>query len=245
MTWRGRRWLLLPERAAWLADAGLLLIADPHIGKGAAFQASGVPAPETTADDLGRLARAVLAVGARRLVVLGDLLHAPHSRRREVLEQLVAWRARLPGLDVTLVRGNHDLGAGDPPAEAEIRCVDEPHEAFGLELRHQPRPTDPRGARDDRPPSLAGHVHPAVCLRDLAGVVRLPCFLFGASEALLPAFGSFTGMHSVRRGDEACYVVTPDGVMPAPRRRRRLADRPNRGPAASGDSPDVPGRKPH
>ena len=52
----GRCLHLLPERAAWLPDAGLLLVADVHFGKAASFRRLGVPVPRgTTGANLARL----------------------------------------------------------------------------------------------------------------------------------------------------------------------------------------------
>jgi metallophosphoesterase superfamily enzyme len=40
-------------------------------------------------------------------------------------------------------------------------------------------------------------VHPGVFLRGTADTERLPCFVLGARRAILPAFGSFTGLATV------------------------------------------------
>ncbi len=57
----GARLVPLPERALWLPDAGLLLVADAHIGKAQSFRRLGVPVPEgTTAGTLARLDAAKL-----------------------------------------------------------------------------------------------------------------------------------------------------------------------------------------
>ena len=44
---------LLPERAAYLAERQLLLVADAHFGKATSFRRLGVPVPQgSTADNL-------------------------------------------------------------------------------------------------------------------------------------------------------------------------------------------------
>jgi len=48
--------------------------------------------------------------------------------------------------------------------------------------------------------SLTGHVHPARVLQGRgrgADRVRLPCFVFSDKRGILPAFGVFTGHHTV------------------------------------------------
>ncbi|MGC4007242.1 MAG: hypothetical protein QM811_30585 [Pirellulales bacterium] len=111
-------------------------------------------------------------------------------------------------MDVTLIRGNHDRCAGDPPDELRIDCRDEgePHGAFVL--RHEPG-DDPRGY------VLAGHLHPALGMSGGGAHVRAACFWFGATCGVLPAFGGFTGGAGIDPvyGD-AIYLVGPDEVVP-------------------------------
>jgi len=207
----GEAMVLLPERALYRPAASTLLIADPHWGKAAAFRAAGVAVPGgTTTEGLERLTAALERTGAARLVVLGDLLHARAGRAPRTLAAVAAWRERHPRLAVTLVRGNHDRHAGDPPAELGIDCCDPPCAEGPFVLSHHPRPA-PGGY------VLAGHLHPAVSLRGAGRQrERLPCFHFGARVGLLPAFGGFTGSAdvSVAPGDRV-YVVADGQVVEA------------------------------
>ncbi len=201
---------LWPDRALFLPVHGALLVADVHWGKAAAFRAERVPVPRgTTTDDLDRLDLLLAATGATRLVVLGDLLHARASLAPETRLAIEAWRARHPRLAITLVRGNHDAHAGDPPETLDIVCVDAPFALGPFRLYHHPT-DDPDGY------ALAGHIHPAICLRG-HGRQRLvlPCFAFGAQSGVLPAFGSFTGSSVLDPAPDArCFVIADGAVMP-------------------------------
>jgi DNA ligase-associated metallophosphoesterase len=205
---RGERLTLLPERAMYWARERTLFAADTHWGKAATFRAASLPIPEAmTDDDLTRLARMVERTGARRLIVLGDMLHARKGRSPETLGAIAAWRANHPGLGILLVRGNHDRGAGDPPKDWNVRCVDEPFELPPFVLRH--KPGEPSNGY-----ALAGHIHPAARLTGRGGQeLKLPCFWFQPHGAILPAFGSFTGTASIapRRGDRVFVVA--DGTI--------------------------------
>jgi DNA ligase-associated metallophosphoesterase len=200
---------LLPQRAAYAVEAGALLVADAHLGKAQAFRRLGVPVPEaTTADNLARLDTLLEATGARRIVFLGDLLHARAARDGAAAQSVRAWRARHPDTALTLVRGNHDRGAGDPPPDWGFEVVDAPWRLGGLALCHEPRAVD--GAY-----ALAGHVHPGVVLGRGADRLRLPCFHLGPTIGVLPAFGNFTGLHPVRlQPGERVHVVAGDEVRP-------------------------------
>lgn len=201
---------LLPAPAAWWQDEATLFVADTHFGKAATFRAAGVPVPAgTTRANLDRLDETLAATGARRLVVLGDLLHAKTGRAPGTLAAVAAWRERHAHLEILLVRGNHDRRAGAPPDDWRITSVDPPAALGPFTLRHEPAPEpDPRY-------TLAGHVHPSVRLFAASGEsLRAPCFVFGETAAILPAFGAFTGTARVRpRAGDRVFVVGPEAVV--------------------------------
>jgi uncharacterized protein len=208
----GRAIVLLPQKAAFLPDTRTLLIADAHIGKATSFRALGVPVPRgTTSETLSLLSGLVARYGARRIVFLGDFLHSARSHVAATLDALSRWRAEHVSLELVLVRGNHDDRAGDPPASLGFTVVDEPLLEDGLALCHHPEPR--AGAY-----VLAGHLHPCVAVHGRARErLRLPCFHFGARVGVLPAFGSFTGMHpaQVAPGDRV-FAVADEAVRELP-----------------------------
>ncbi len=199
---------LCPERAAYWPRRRMLLVADPHFGKAAAFRALGVRVPRgTTGDALARLDALVARLGPDRIEFLGDFLHAREGRNPDTFELLGAWRARHAGIAMRIVRGNHDRRAGDPPAEVGIGCVDGPVREEPLALAHHPASCD--GAY-----VLAGHVHPcAVLVGPARQRERLPCFWFGREVGVLPAFGDFTGCAEVTPGEgDDVWVIAADEV---------------------------------
>jgi DNA ligase-associated metallophosphoesterase len=208
----GETLTLLPQKAAFLPEHRTLLVADAHIGKAVSFRKLGVPVPRgTTTETLGVLSELVDGLGVRHIVFLGDFLHSVRSHAASTLGAVARWRARHAGVELTLVRGNHDDRAGDPPAHLGMTVVDEPLQFGGLALCHHPV------ARIEGY-VLAGHIHPCVHLSGRAhDRLRLPCFCFGAQVGVLPAFGSFTGMHAVQvRGGDRVFVVADDSVAELP-----------------------------
>ena len=206
----GERLWLLPERAAFWPRERTLLVADAHIGKDAAFRSAGLAVPcGPTCDDLARLAVLIERYRPARLVFLGDLMHN-RSARDAAAAAFIEWRTRFTQLDVVLVRGNHDRHAGDPGHEWNVRCVDDPHAMRGLSLCHAPREIKGRYV-------IAGHVHPAVRLHGRGrDSLRLPCFFFTESYAIMPAFGSFTGMADVApSAQHRLFVAAGSLVVPA------------------------------
>jgi DNA ligase-associated metallophosphoesterase len=188
VSYAGETVWLLPERALWWPAQRVLWIADLHLGKAAAYRALGQPVPGgTTRENLARISALVLHYQPAQLVFLGDFLHAAQARTESVLAALAEWRAQHAGLDCTLVRGNHDSRAGDPPASLGIRVVDEPWLIGPFAACHHPQQHAGHGV-------IAGHVHPALSLRGRGHErLRLPCFCLETGLAILPAFGEFTG----------------------------------------------------
>ena len=208
---QGEGLVLSAERAVFWPRADTLLIADAHFGKAASFRASGVPVPRgTTADALTRVDTLLDRTSARRIVFLGDFLHAKEGRAPNTVRAIAEWRARHSDIEMTLVRGNHDRRAGDPPAEIRIECVDAPLQEGPFALAHHPRAVE--GAY-----VLAGHIHPAVVMRGPARQrERLVCFWLGSGVGVLPAFGDFTGVAEVSPADgDRVFVIAGESVVQA------------------------------
>ena len=205
----GEDLVLLPERAAYWPARKALLVADFHLGKAASFRKAGIPLPSgTTKDNVARLDRAIEKTRAKEVVFLGDFLHSAQGRAAATFATFAAWREQRAAVTLTLIRGNHDVKAGDPPPEWRMRCVQAGEAAAPFVFNHEPGPSRAGYA-------LSGHIHPAVRL-SAAGEkpLRLPCFWFGARYGVLPAFGAFTGSAEVlpRKGDQV-YVIAEQDVL--------------------------------
>lgn len=208
----GGETVVLDPRGALVAPGpGAVFVADLHLGKTTLFRRRGLAVPEGgEARDLARLDAVIDAHVPSRLVILGDLVHAAGGLAPDVVHRFSAWRSRHADLDVILVRGNHDRGAGRTPGEWRLEAVDGPVEVAGLACRHEP-PADEPPLR--RPPTLAGHLHPVVRLREGRGGtgLRPRCFWWRDPVLVLPAFGGFTGGHPVRpRPGDRIFAIPPD-----------------------------------
>ncbi len=200
---------LHPQKAVYWPRESMLFVADIHFGKVAAFRAAGLPLPPgSTSAALDRLDAVIRDTEARRIVFLGDFLHNRDARAAQTFARFAEWRESHAEMEITLVRGNHDAKAGDPPGEWRVTCIDEGEVLGPFCLAHHPEP-------DSRGYVLAGHVHPAIRLQGPANdALRLPCFWFGESVAVLPAFGEFTGTYTVqpKLGDRV-FVVAEKQVV--------------------------------
>lgn len=206
----GEALLLLPQKAAFWPRESMLIIADIHFGKAAAFRSLGIPVPRgTTTENLTLLDDLIVATGASHVLFLGDFLHAKAAHAAGTQAAMLAWRQRRAELRLTLVRGNHDVHAGDPAAALRIDLVDEPWTVGPLAFCHHPDVT----TQDGEAYVLAGHVHPAYVLATRFDSLRLPCFLVGPRRMILPSFGAFTGGYTVRpAAGERVFVTSGEAV---------------------------------
>lgn len=205
----GEHLVLLPEKAIFWPAARTLIVADLHLGKPASFRRAGIAVPEnTTAEDLLRLERVLQSTGTRRVVVLGDLLHARAGMQDVMTAAVQQWRARHAALEFILVPGNHDCASGLAPAAWDFQCVERQWPLGPFLLSHWPMESPSAYV-------IAGHLHPAIVLREKFGRgVRAPCFWFGKRCAVLPAFGSFTGMSDIvpARSDRV-FAIGADEIV--------------------------------
>jgi len=207
INWHGEDLTLCPDHAVFWAAGNTLFVADPHFGKAASFRRVGIPVPEeTTAADCARLTCLIETVSAHTLVILGDFLHSEMGRLSVVKAILEEWRSGHLDLRIHLVRGNHDVSAGDPWPELEIECHDEPWVFGPWSCRHE---ADENAAGLQ----LSGHVHPSI---SFAGA-RVSCFWKRERQLVLPAFGSFTGTHAVKpSAGEEVYGSDGQAVLRIP-----------------------------
>ena len=206
----GEELWLLPEKALYWPAQQALLIADVHFGKAAAYRSLGQPVPQgTTRRNIAVLDELLATLPCRQLIFLGDFLHGPGSHASATLQALIDWRTRNAKLAMTLIRGNHDKRAGDPPASLNIRVVPEPLLLGPFALQHEPQPHADRHV-------LAGHVHPVYRPNGRGRQsLRLPCFRLGGDISLLPAFGAFTGGYLVEQDDDCrIFVIGDDEIWP-------------------------------
>lgn len=207
---QGESLVLLPHRAVFWERRSTLFIADTHFGKPTTIsKASAIAAPQATiTDDLSRLDEALAITSARRLTVLGDFLHARAGSSPSTLEALEQWRTRHPEPEVLMVRGNHDLHAGDPPATWDIDCRDEPVSEPPFVLRHMPE-------EESGEYWLAGHMHPGYRLQGSGReAFTHPAFIIGQHGCVLPAFSGFTGLSRFAPAQsDTVFVVVNQSVF--------------------------------
>jgi putative SbcD/Mre11-related phosphoesterase len=154
------------------------VIADVHLGYEWARGAGGDSVPaHSLKETLERLEHLLDRAPIERLIVAGDMVEPlrPCPRTAHDLARLVLWLEER-GIDLVLLRGNHDRSLGHASgvhAAAETIVVAE------WTIGHGDRPV--QGER-----TITGHHHPCLRLASRSAA----CFLVGCQRVILPAFSA-------------------------------------------------------
>jgi Predicted ICC-like phosphoesterases len=203
----GEKIQLLPQKAMFLRKWKTLIIADLHFGKINHFRKSGIPVPGKANDrNAEMLIECIQESKAERIIFLGDLFHSHYNHEWEVVGQI---RKHFTECDFELILGNHDILSAQQYERHKMHVVTD--KILGpFYLTHEPIENG-----EDNQYNIAGHIHPGVRLIGTAKQsLTLPCFYFGKKHALLPAFGSFTGLALISpKKDDKIFAIAEGKIM--------------------------------
>ncbi len=209
MTIRGQEFFLLPEKALWWRDGKALLLSDLHLGKSRHFRRKGIPVPSgDTEETLGQLQRAIQKTGVERVFLLGDLFHSSWNSDWNFMSRM---NENYSDLEFVLIVGNHDILPTELYAKTGIKTTLQWELSSEILLTHEPG----TGTGDPHY-RISGHLHPGITIRGKGRqFLRVPCYWFAENQAVLPAFGSFTGLQTIRPGSsDKVYAIFEGGVYP-------------------------------
>jgi len=213
MEFAGEELVLLKSNALYWPREGALLVADLHLEKGSWYATHGqMLPPYDSRETLERVADAVKATGARRVITLGDNFHDEAGTHRldpyaaGMLESLTR------ALDWVWITGNHD----ENMARAFGAVVKSEMVVNGITLRHEAKIGETK-------PELSGHYHPKMRVRVRDRHIARPCGVIsrshmGGDRLIAPAFGAYTGGMDAG-SPEILKALAPartiDAVLPA------------------------------
>lgn len=208
----GERVAFLSQRAVWWEGRRTLILADLHIGKAETLAAAGAALGGGVLDEtLSRINALMLLLKATRIIIVGDLLHAPAGLTPLLVARVREWRRSI-GADIVVVPGNHDRRIEAVAREWDLGVTGSTLIEPPFGFVHDPV---------DVPPSAdghvwwVGHVHPCVWLGGRGDGLKLPCFIVSPRVVQLPAFSVFTSGVCVRPGPaERVHVIADGTVVP-------------------------------
>jgi DNA ligase-associated metallophosphoesterase len=199
---------LLPQKAIWYPKYQSLILSDVHLGKTGHFRKAGIAIPKEVAqEDLATLSDLIEQYSPKQIIFLGDLFH---SEINNDWQWFSLWRELHHRIKIILVKGNHDILPPIVYAQLRLTVVDF-LEMGSFTFIHEP--VDINSKTESY--TISGHIHPGVCLRGKGRqFLNLPCFYFGAQQAILPAFGKFTGLAILKiNATDKVFAVTPQQIM--------------------------------
>lgn len=203
--------VLSPERVMFWEKQKTLIIADLHIGKTGHFRKSGIPVPQHVfKEDLQRLFTQILFFKADKLIIAGDL---SHSRSNKEMDLFKKWRHDLELLQIILVNGNHDILDDSWYDELKIERTDS-LDIDDFSFCHDPADAITK-VKEKKHYTFCGHLHPGISIHGRGRQsLHFPCFYFGNTIGILPAFSRFTGFVNVdpKKGENV-FAIVENGIM--------------------------------
>lgn len=198
---------LTPDKCIWIADQQMLVISDLHIGKIEHFRNAGIPLPEAAGQHtILKLASALDRFQPLKVIFLGDLFH---SVQNAAFNQIVTLLSSYTKTEFILVKGNHDILSSKSYQDINLTVVNE-YISGNLWFTHEPQVIGRQGLYN-----LAGHIHPGIKIKGKGKQsMILPCFYFGPTGGILPAFGYFTGKYIIKIEKKSnIFVVAEDKIF--------------------------------
>ncbi len=199
-------WLSATRVLFW-EEAQTLIASDLHLGKTGHFRKSGIAVPQAVyKEDLQRLVQTLQHFQPKQLVVVGDFFH---SHANKELDLFSKWRSNFGSLEITLVKGNHDILQADWYTANQITVIEELQQS-PFRFLH-----DPAASTTTQDYVLSGHIHPGIRVGGLGKQsMRLPCFYFGKHQGILPAFSGFTGLATIEPNNgDAVFAIVKNTIV--------------------------------
>lgn len=199
---------LLPERAIYWVDTRTLILTDTHLGKSGHFRKSGIAAPQQINEtNLRRMGQLISIYKPDRVFILGDLFHSEVNREWLQFEE---WLLTYSKPQYHLITGNHDILHSSFYEKVKMST----HKTLienGLRFTHHPGGE----STPENEYNLCGHVHPGIRLKGAGRqALTLPCFYLSVNQMILPAFGEFTGLFTLKKKEaEKVYAIANNQVI--------------------------------
>jgi len=202
----GNELVFYPEKYIHDLQNNSIILSDLHLGKTMHFRKNGIAIPKNLGlENLKRLNAILNLHNPKELLILGDLFH---SKMNAEWDDFKALRYHFSGINFILVEGNHDSFDIMEYQKANILRVKELRRNRIL-YTHEPKKSSLL--------NCCGHIHPAVRLRGSAlQSLKFPCFYMDGKQMILPAFGVFTGTHTIKVSKQAkVFAIVENKIFEA------------------------------
>ncbi|WP_026752309.1 ligase-associated DNA damage response endonuclease PdeM [Sediminibacterium sp. C3] len=213
---------LSPNRTIFWEEEKTMILSDTHFGKTGHFRKNGIAVPQNIyKEDLQRFFSITQFYKAQRVLVVGDFFH---SYANEELDWFLKWKRDFTQLQITLIRGNHDVLPAAWYEAAAIEIVPETMILGPFQFQHDFEETHKKNKdnkelqpkKSHSPYIFSGHIHPGITIKGLSKQsLRFPCFYFGKNHCILPAFSKFSGLATIKpkKADQVFAIVNDNLIQ--------------------------------
>lgn len=204
---------LSPDRSIFWEEEKALIVSDLHFGKTGHFRKSGIAVPQSVyKEDLQRLVQQIQFFKPLQLIIVGDMFHSNANKELELFKK---WRHDLDGIDVKLVKGNHDILRDEWYKNFNIEVTSSALRIGSFCFQHDMEDCSTDENLPEPSYMFSGHIHPGITISGLGKQsLRFPCFYFTEKVCVLPAFSRFTGAASVEpKPGELVYAIVNNSLI--------------------------------
>jgi DNA ligase-associated metallophosphoesterase len=195
---------LHPDGCLFWKEKRFLFISDVHLGKVSHFRKLGAAVPRgAIPGNFLILSKCLDRYQPEAICFLGDLFHSYLNGEWQLFENWVKQR----DCQIILIAGNHDIIS---PLKYEALGINVVRELVINNFLFTHHPEDRQGFF-----TICGHIHPAIRLHGKARQsIRVPCFYKGSQQLIMPAFGAFTGMHTlVKENGHEIFAIADEEII--------------------------------
>jgi len=201
---KNQTFILHPSSVAFWEEKDMLLISDVHLGKVSHFRKFGAAVPQKAVQkNFDVITSTIQFFNPKKVCFLGDLFHSALNKEWQLFENWVSKQSA----ELVLVEGNHDIISPLKYEKLGVKVVSELL-LDGFLLTHHPEEREGFF-------NFSGHIHPAIRLHGAGRqTLRLPCFFKSKNQMIFPAFGEFTGSHTLKPTKKnEVFAITEDSVF--------------------------------
>ena len=171
---------LSAQRSIYWEEQKTMIVSDTHFGKTGHFRKSGIAVPQQVyKEDLQRFFSLATDLKPERILVVGDFFHSTDNEEHNLF---LRWKNDFNSLQITLIKGNHDILGNTWYENAGIQLIEDFYEIGQFRFQHDPAEND--FLVKENTFVFSGHVHPGIQMRGIGKQsLRFPCFYFTATNA--------------------------------------------------------------
>lgn len=202
---------LSAQRSIYWEEQKTMIVSDTHFGKTGHFRKSGIAVPQQVyKEDLQRFFSLATDLKPERILVVGDFFHSTDNEEHNLF---LRWKNDFNSLQITLIKGNHDILGNTWYENAGIQLIEDFYEIGQFCFQHDPSEND--FLVKENTFVFSGHVHPGIQMRGIGKQsLRFPCFYFTQNQCILPAFSKFSGLAIVKpKKQDQVYAIANDNII--------------------------------